>query len=95
MERIKSLVIPPAWQDVWICPLANGTSRPSAWTPRPPAVPLPPGLAHPRDQAKFDRVIEDRPGARPGPCVVAEYLALEGMPLERAAATAVRLLDLG
>ena len=24
LERIKSLVIPPAWTDVWICRLANG-----------------------------------------------------------------------
>jgi len=24
VERIKKLVIPPAWSDVWICPLANG-----------------------------------------------------------------------
>ena len=24
LQRIKSLVIPPAWTDVWICPLANG-----------------------------------------------------------------------
>ncbi|RYE99793.1 MAG: DNA topoisomerase IB, partial [Oxalobacteraceae bacterium] len=24
LKRIKSLVIPPAWQDVWICPQANG-----------------------------------------------------------------------
>ena len=23
-ERIKALVIPPAWRDVWICPFANG-----------------------------------------------------------------------
>jgi len=23
-ERIRKLVIPPAWSDVWICPLANG-----------------------------------------------------------------------
>ena len=23
-ERIRSLVIPPAWQDVWICPDADG-----------------------------------------------------------------------
>src|SRR5438309_7625863 len=22
--RIKSLVIPPAWREVWICPFANG-----------------------------------------------------------------------
>src|SRR5262245_21890163 len=24
LGRIHSLVIPPAWQDVWICPLDNG-----------------------------------------------------------------------
>ncbi|HEY0647791.1 MAG TPA: DNA topoisomerase IB, partial [Phenylobacterium sp.] len=24
LERIRSLVIPPAWTDVWICPRANG-----------------------------------------------------------------------
>jgi DNA topoisomerase I len=24
LSRIKKLAIPPAWTDVWICPLANG-----------------------------------------------------------------------
>src|SRR5579872_2871376 len=24
LDRIRSLVIPPAWQNVWICPSANG-----------------------------------------------------------------------
>ena len=24
LKRIRSLVIPPAWRDVWICPKANG-----------------------------------------------------------------------
>jgi len=24
LSRIKRLVIPPAWRDVWICPSANG-----------------------------------------------------------------------
>jgi DNA topoisomerase IB len=24
LERIRSLVVPPAWQDVWICPWPNG-----------------------------------------------------------------------
>src|SRR5438045_581322 len=24
VKRIRSLVIPPAWKDVWICPLAEG-----------------------------------------------------------------------
>ena len=24
LERIRELAIPPAWQDVWICPWPNG-----------------------------------------------------------------------
>src|SRR5688572_7633049 len=24
LERIKKLVLPPAWTNVWICPLSNG-----------------------------------------------------------------------
>ena len=24
LDRIRALAIPPAWQDVWICPLPNG-----------------------------------------------------------------------
>src|SRR6187455_2185490 len=24
LHRIRSLVIPPAWEEVWICPIANG-----------------------------------------------------------------------
>ena len=24
VERIRSLAIPPAWEDVWICPYPNG-----------------------------------------------------------------------
>src|SRR5687768_17046828 len=24
LDRIKKLVLPPAWEDVWICPYANG-----------------------------------------------------------------------
>jgi hypothetical protein len=33
LARIKALVIPPAWEDVWICPQDDGTSRPSGPTP--------------------------------------------------------------
>ncbi|WP_404963058.1 hypothetical protein [Streptomyces sp. 147326] len=26
--RLRALAIPPAWEDVWICPWGTGTSRP-------------------------------------------------------------------
>ena len=48
-----------------------------------------------RDQLKFERVTEVARRLSTTRAAVLEHLALDGMPLERAAATAVRLLDLG
>ena len=59
LERIRELTIPPAWQDVWICPLAE---RPHPGDrhrrPRAQAVPLP------RPLAGATRPREIRPDAR-------------------------------
>jgi DNA topoisomerase I len=96
VERIRSLAIPPAWRDVWICPLPNGHIQAVGTD----AAGRRQYLYHPdwrtkRDQEKFDRVLTAAtrlPSARKR---VARDLAGEGMPVERAAATAVRLLDLG
>lgn len=96
VERIKSLVIPPAWRDVWICPVPNGHLQATGVD----AAGRRQYLYHPqwrvqRDKLKFDRVATSAlllPKARRK---VAADLAQDGMPLERAAATAVRLLDLG
>ena len=96
VERIKSLAIPPAWEDVWICPLANGHIQAVGVD----AAGRKQYLYHPdwrtrRDQEKFDRVMRIAEELARTRASVADHLALEGMPLERAAATAVRLLDLG
>src|SRR5579884_2528930 len=58
LRRIRSLAIPPAWTDVWICPLANGhlqaTGRDAKgrkqyrYHPRWRAM---------RDESKYDRTI--------------------------------------
>ena len=95
-DRIRALVIPPAWEDVWICPQANGHIQAVGVD----AAGRRQYLYHPewrakRDQLKFDRVAEV---ARKLPKVrasILEHIALDGMPVERAVATAVRLLDLG
>lgn len=96
VERVKSLAIPPAWTDVWICPLPNGhlqaTGTDDAGRRQ--------YLYHPdwrvrRDRGKFERVTAAAtmlPQARKR---ISADLALDGMPLERACATAVRLLDVG
>ena len=96
VERIKSLVIPPAWEDVWICPFPNGHIQAVGID----AAGRKQYLYHPdwrikRDQMKFDRVTQVARKLSKTRAAVLEHIALDGMPFERAAATAVRLLDLG
>ncbi len=96
IERIRSLVIPPAWRDVWICPLPNGHLQATGLD----AAGRRQYLYHPawraqRDRAKFDRVTAAAARLPEVRGRVADDLARPGMPLERAAAVAVRLLDLG
>ncbi|RLV47507.1 DNA topoisomerase IB [Nocardioides mangrovicus] len=96
VERIKALVIPPAWQDVWISPVANGHIQAVGTD----AAGRRQYLYHPdwrtkRDAEKFQRVTRVAKKLPKARAALAEHLAQEGMPLERAAATAVRLLDLG
>ncbi|MBA2574340.1 MAG: DNA topoisomerase IB [Nocardioidaceae bacterium] len=96
-ERIKSLVIPPAWQEVWICPRPNGHIQVVGTD----AAGRRQYLYHPewrrkRDAAKFDRVLavaEKLPQARVH--VLADLETDQGLTRERVLATAVRLIDIG
>ena len=96
VRRLEELAIPPAWQDVWICPWPNGHIQAVGTD----AAGRRQYLYHPdwrvkRDRMKFDRVLraaEHLPAARRQ---VSRHLRLEGMPRERAGGLAVRLLDLG
>jgi DNA topoisomerase IB len=96
VSRCRALVIPPAWTRVWICPAPNGHIQ-AVGTDDAGRRQY---LYHPawrelRDKAKHDRVLtvaRRLPRAR---ATVAEHLALDGMPRERALGTAFRLLDLG
>lgn len=96
VERIKALAIPPAWQDVWICPVANGHIQ-AVGTDDAGRRQY---LYHPewrqkRDVVKFERIIEASEQLPQARRRVTRDLRREGMPLERACATAVRMLDLG
>ena len=90
VARIRSLAIPPAWQDVWICPVPNGHLQATGTD----AAGRRQYLYHPdwrtrRDRSKFDRVVTAAAHLPQARRQVAEDLALDGMPLERAAAAAV------
>jgi DNA topoisomerase-1 len=96
VARIKALVIPPAWQDVWICRFANGHIQAVGTD----AAGRRQYLYHPdwrvkRDEEKFARVTRVAKRLPKARAALAEHLAEDGMSLQRAAATAVRLLDLG
>jgi DNA topoisomerase-1 len=95
-ERVRGLVIPPAWTDVWVTPHADGHLQAVGTD----AAGRRQYLYHPdwrsrRDAAKFERMEAfGRALSRTRDVVLAD-LGRDGMPLERACATAVRLLDLG
>ena len=95
-QRVKDLVIPPAWEDVWITPYENGHLQ-AVGTDEAGRRQY---LYHPewrtrRDAAKHDRVLQfGRALSRAREKVLTD-LGTDGMSLERACAVAVRLLDLG
>ncbi len=95
-DRCVALVIPPAWEKVWICPVPNGHIQAvgsddagrrqyiyhEQWRVN-------------RDKSKHDRVLEVAEHLPTARRRVGKHLRLDGMPFERALGTAFRLLDLG
>jgi DNA topoisomerase-1 len=96
LERIQSLVIPPAWTDVWISPSPRSKLQATGVD----AAGRKQYLYHPsyrakQEQAKYDKLIrfaERLPDLR---LAMAEHMELEGLPYERVAAVAVRLINIG
>jgi DNA topoisomerase-1 len=96
LTRIRSLAIPPAWEDVWICPQANGHLQAvgtdqagrrqylyhEAWAKR-------------RSSDKFDQMLAFARGLPDLRAAVDERLAGKDLTKDRVLACAVRLLDLG
>src|SRR5688500_12860904 len=84
LERIRALVIPPAWEDVWICPVASGHIQATgvdargrrqyryhdAWRLQ-------------RDLAKHDRTLDFASRLRAARDVIRADLQIEGLSRER------------
>ncbi|MFL5244228.1 MAG: DNA topoisomerase IB [Gemmataceae bacterium] len=59
LRRILSLVIPPAWRDVWICPLANGHIQATGRDERGrKQYKYHPRWQEIRDQTKYERMLD-------------------------------------
>jgi DNA topoisomerase-1 len=96
LARIRELVIPPAWKDVWICPYPNGHIQAMGtdaagrrqymyhvkWRQR-------------RDAEKFDRMLEFARNLPRLRSVCSKHLKTTGLGRERVLACATRLLDHG
>jgi DNA topoisomerase IB len=96
LRRISDLTIPPAWKEVWICPDPFGHIQATGYDEA--------GRKQYRYHDRWDerrasrKYTEMREFATALPKLrraVRRDIELEGMPRERALATAVRLLDLG
>ena len=96
LERIRALVIPPAWKDVWISPSPRSKLQATGID----AAGRKQYLYHPayrarQEQAKYDKLIrfaERLPQLR---AAMAEHMELDGLPPERVGAIATRLVNLG
>jgi DNA topoisomerase-1 len=96
LERIRALAIPPAWRDVWISPRPRSKIQATGYD----AAGRKQYRYHPdfrarREQEKYDRLIrfaERLPQLREA---MARHMELEGLPQEKVAAVAVRLVNLG
>jgi DNA topoisomerase-1 len=95
LARIKSLAVPPAWTDVWICPDPAGhlqaTGRDARGRKQYRYHPL---FRRRRERAKFDRLVEF---GRALPRIrrrVASDLAQSGLPRSKVLAALIRLLEL-
>src|SRR5881397_1757297 len=96
LERMKALVIPPAWKDVWISPSARSKLQATGVDKAGRKQ----YLYHPvyrakQEQAKYDKLIrfaERLPQLREA---MADHMQLDGLPPEKVAAIATRLINLG
>ena len=95
-ERLESLVIPPAWTDVWICPWPNGHLQATGVDDagRTQYLYHPDWVAQ-RNLEKFDRVSQIAASLPDLRSLVAEHIADTKGSREHAAAVAVRMLDSG
>jgi DNA topoisomerase-1 len=94
IERFKSLAIPPAWTDVWICPRANGHLQATGRDARGrKQYRYHPEWRAVQEEMKFERLIsfgEALPAIRKR---IADDLRLPGLPREKVVGSIVHLLE--
>ena len=94
LARIRKLAIPPAWEDVWICPRDDGHLQATGRDARArKQYRYHPRWREVRDETKYGRMLAF---AKALPRIrrrVSQDLALQGLPRDKVLATVVRLLE--
>ena len=94
LKRIRSLAVPPAWTDVWICPFADGHLQATGRDDR--------GrkqycyhlrFREMRESTKYEHLIAFAQALPALRTKVREHMALAGLPRDKVLATVVYLLD--
>jgi DNA topoisomerase-1 len=94
LKRIKSLAIPPAWTEVWICPQANGHLQATGRDARGrKQYRYHPKWREVRDEVKYERMIKFGKALPAIRKEVDRALGLPGLPREKVLATIVYLLE--
>ena len=94
LRRIRALVIPPAWNDVWINPNANGHLQAVGRDARGrKQYRYHPEYRKVRDQTKFSRMLAFGSALEKVRERVEQDLKLPGLPKQKVLATIVRLLE--
>ena len=94
LRRIRSIVIPPAWTNVWICPFADGhiqaTGRDAKGRKQ---YRYHADYREAREQSKYEHLIEFAEALPTLRARVAEHMSLRGLRREKVLATVVHLLE--
>jgi len=94
LKRIKALVIPPAWQEVWICAQANGHLQATGRDARGrKQYRYHAKWRNVRDEVKYERMINFGKALPQIRAEVDRALKLPGLPREKVLATIVYLLE--
>jgi DNA topoisomerase I len=94
LERIRSLAIPPAWTNVWICPFADGhvqaTGRDAKGRKQYRYHPL---FREVRESTKYEHVVAFADALPRIRTKVRRHMTLRGLPRKKVLATVVHLLE--
>jgi DNA topoisomerase-1 len=95
LRRIKALAVPPAWTDVWICPIANGHIQATGRDARGrKQYRYHARFREVRDGAKYERTLAFGQALPQIRAQVERDMAQPGLPKRKVVAAVVRLLEL-